>query len=503
MSEAIAASGRRAGPIGDLCRRLLPSWPLVIALAALGRVLADPQRVLRDPDTYLHLAAGRWILAHAALPVRDPFSYTMAGAPWVPHEWLSETVLAGVYGLAGWGGLVLLTAVSFAVAMAILTRFLLRDAEPFSTLIAVILGAALTLGHVLARPHILAFPLLVLWSGELFAARERGEAPAFWLLPVMTLWANLHGGFMFGLALAGFIAVEAFLFPAAGCSRAGEARRWGVFLLLATIAALLTPNGADGLIQPLRLMAMPALQASFVEWRSPDFQQFWGLELWLLGILALGFATGIVLPPLRLLLLLGLCHMALQHVRHAELLGLVAPLALAPTLGPRIAARLRRLPASGLSRAVFRLAAPAGPAAAALAVAAGLAIALPVLLKPIARPEGPATPAGALAAAGRIGVSGPVFNSEGFGGYLIFNGVPPFIDGRIEMYGNAFLARYLKAEAGDAAALRKLLDRYHVRWTLLAPQQGAAMRMAAMPGWRRVYAGADAVVDVRAAAPPR
>jgi len=38
------------------------------------------------PDTYLHIAAGRWTLAHAALPVHDPFSHSLAGATWVPHE---------------------------------------------------------------------------------------------------------------------------------------------------------------------------------------------------------------------------------------------------------------------------------------------------------------------------------------------------------------------------------------------------------------------------------
>ena len=57
--------------------------------------------LLNDPDTYLHIAAGRWMLAHAALPVHDPFSHSLAGATWVPHEWLAEIILAVVYDLAG------------------------------------------------------------------------------------------------------------------------------------------------------------------------------------------------------------------------------------------------------------------------------------------------------------------------------------------------------------------------------------------------------------------
>ena len=34
--------------------------------------------LLNDPDTYLHIAAGGWMLAYAALPLPDPFSHSVA-----------------------------------------------------------------------------------------------------------------------------------------------------------------------------------------------------------------------------------------------------------------------------------------------------------------------------------------------------------------------------------------------------------------------------------------
>ncbi|MBV8131183.1 MAG: hypothetical protein JO282_01540 [Alphaproteobacteria bacterium] len=477
--------------------RLVPSWPLIVGLAFFVRALAQPTALLNDPDTYLHIAAGRWMLAHAALPIHDPFSHSLAGATWVPHEWLAELILAAVYNLAGWSGLVLLTAAAFAASLALLTRFLLRWAEPFSTLIAVVLAAALVQGHLLVRPHLLALPLLVLWSGALFAARDTGSAPPFRLLPVMALWANLHGGFMFGLGLALFLAPEAAFAPG---RRAQEARRWGGFGLLAVAAALVTPNGMAGFVEPFRLIAMPALQTSFGEWLSPNFQTLQPLEIWLLGIIALGFATGARLPLSRLLLLLALCHMALGHIRHAELLGLVGPLVVAASLGPQIAAGIRSLPVSALGRGAARLAMPAAPPALRLILAICLAVSLPSLLRPIERIDDSVTPSGALAAAARLGLDGPVFNSEGFGGYLAFRGVPTFIDGRAELYGNAFLDGYLAAERGDEPALTALLARYGITWTLLAPQQGAVSRLDSLPGWRRVYADAEAVIHMRVAA---
>ena len=438
------------------------------------------------------------MLAHSALPVRDPFSYTFAGAHWVPHEWLAELVMAAVFRAAGWNGLVLLTIACFAASVGLLTRFLLRWAEPFSALIAVALAAAMVEPHLLARPHMLAMPLLVLWSGALFAARDAGAAPPFRVLPAMALWANLHDSFMFGLLLAFYLGVEAVL---AGPWRL-QARRWGLFAALALAAALATPNGIAGLIQPFRLMAMPALQSSFIEWRSPNFQNFQPLEIVLLGMVALGLTTGIRLPATRVLVLVGLCHMALAHTRHADLLGLVGPLAVAGSLGPQLAARIRSLPNSQISRVAARLVEPAAAPALALALVVALMLCLPLLRRPIVRTEDRVTPASALAVAARLGVTGHVFNSEGFGGYLAFRGIPTFIDGRIELYGNAFLARYLEAASGDAHVLSNLLDRWNVSWALLGPQQLAVGVLDHLAGWRRAYSDAHAVIFVRTTREP-
>jgi hypothetical protein len=331
------------------------------------------------------------MLVHRALPMHDPFSYTFAGANWAAPEWLAEIVLATIYRTAGWSGLALVTIIGFAVSLALLTRFLLRSAEPLSALIAVALAAAMVEPHLLARPHVLAFPLLVLWSGAVFAARDAGEAPPFQLLPVLALWANLHGSFLFGLGLALYLAAEAVIFG----PRAIEVRRWGLFAALALAASLLTPNGIRGSVEPFRLMAMPALQSSFIEWRGPDFQHIEPLEIWLLGVLALGLTTGVRLPWPRVLLLLGLCHMALAHTRHADLLGLVGPLVVVASWGPQLAAHIRAEQPSAIDRAAARLAEPATPLAAALAVVTALAVSLPVLARPTVRADDPATPTSA------------------------------------------------------------------------------------------------------------
>ncbi|HET7594101.1 MAG TPA: hypothetical protein VFK49_01545 [Stellaceae bacterium] len=468
---------------------------------ALARPLSAALAVLKDPDTYLHIAAGQWVIAHAALPVRDPFSHTMAGAPWIPHEWLSEVLLAGVYALAGWPGLVLLTALCFAGALALLTRALLRCWEPFSALIVVGLSGALLSSHLLARPHVLALPILVAWCAALVRARDDGRAPPLLVLPLMTLWANLHGGFMVGLALAGFLGVEAAWASTTRQQRWRSLRQWGGFVALGTIAALLTPNGIHGLLLPFHLLSMPTLQQSFSEWQSASFQRFEPLEAWLLAMMFAAFAVGLRLPIPRLLLLLAMIHLALAHVRHADLVALVAPLVVSSSLGPQLAARIRATPSSTLGERVAALASPANAAGVALTTAIVCVVGLLTLLRPIERPDGPETPGAALAAAAKIGVSGPVLNSESFGGYLIFRGVPTFIDGRIEMYGDPFLRRYLAIDHGVTPALGEALKQYGITWTLLHPQDGAVAALDHLPGWRRAYTGPDAVIHIRARAP--
>ncbi len=60
--------------------------------------------MLRDGDVSWHIAAGRWILQHRAIPTTDPFSYTVFGHPWVDTEWLAEIIYAPAYNLFGHSG---------------------------------------------------------------------------------------------------------------------------------------------------------------------------------------------------------------------------------------------------------------------------------------------------------------------------------------------------------------------------------------------------------------
>lgn len=91
------------------------------------------------------------------------------------------------------------------------------------------------------------------------------------------------------------------------------------------------------------------------------------------------------------------------------------------------------------------------------------------------------------------GVTGPVLNSYGFGDYLIFSGIEPFIDGRAELYGDEFIGRYVNTIHGMNEQLPALRSEYGITWTLLAP---SARLLDCLPGWRRLYADDIAIVHV-------
>ena len=447
LADAAPNSARRA------------DWaPSLAALLFFAFALFAPA-ILNDGDTFWHIAAGDWILAHRAIPTADPFTFSHAGAPWTAHEWLSEVFFALSYRLGGWDGVMILAAAAAAATAHVLVGRLGRDLHGPALAIVATLGLCLLPRSLLARPHLLALPVLAAWAAGLFAARDSGRAPSLALLPLMTLWANLHGSFVFGLALLAPLALEALI---EAPSKAGFAERrieaardWILFGLLAAGAALINPRGAEALIFPFKLMGMNSL-AAVSEWRPESFARVGPMEIALLALIGFALHRPIRVAPLRLALLIGLIHLALRHSRHDLVLGLVGPMILARPI------------AQGLGEAAL---APLRPSRAQGAALAALFIALAGirLAVPLERRDTATAPVSALAAVPASLRGAPVLNHYDFGGYLIFSGVRPYVDGRTDMFGDAFLADYDRIVAGDSTALDAALDKWSVAWTIFPP----------------------------------
>jgi hypothetical protein len=479
----------------DAAARLTPatsrvSLPLWVAAAIYALLLALGGMLLNDPDTYWHIAVGDWIIEHRAFPHVDMFSATVAGAPWIAKEWLSQVLFAGAHAVAGWSGVVVLAAFAIASAFALLAHFLLQKLAPVPALTLVVAGFVLASTHCLARPHALALPLMVVWAGVLVNAVDHRRSPPLTLLPVMTMWANLHGSFMLGLALVAPLAFEAWW--SAGAARRETALRWITFAVLALFAACVTPYGWEPILVAVKMLRLGDVTSLISEWQPQDFSRISGFEACLL--LGVGFALyrGIVLPPLRLALLLGLFQLALSQSRHAEVLGLLAPLVLARPLAPQVGAAEERADE------------PSAPSSGLLSGA--LVACLVALTFALAGTRGWAPPARISPAAAINAIKAhnaePILNDYKYGGYLIYAGVKPFIDGRTDqLYVDGLLVRYYR----DVALMNvddfvHLLDDYRINATLLDPTTPAVGLLDRMDGWQRVYADDVAIVHVRRAA---
>jgi hypothetical protein len=471
---------------------------LLVGLAAFFIPLLMPG-VLNDPDSYWHIAAGRWMFEHGQVPSHDPFSFSLPGAAWMAHEWGSELLLAWLYQLAGWPGLSLLVAGSFAVTLAYLMRFLLARMEPVHAILAVGIVALMMMPALLARPHVVVWPLTALWIGTLVRSNEARRAPPWWLLAVLLVWTNLHASFVVGLGLALALGADA-VACAPPPTRWPLARAWALFLVAAGGCVLINPHGYGVILYTFDVMHLKTELALIQEWQAPNFQQPQPLALWLLLVIALAFAGRVRLPLVRSAVVLGLLVMSLQHQRYVALLGLLSPFIMAEPLARQWRAQAAAgRDAEALDRWFRALAAPARLATAGVAWLLAATVALGVeRLKP---PEPPAddTPRVAVAALLSTGAGSRILNAYNFGGYLIFRRVPVFIDGRGDMYGDAFVSSYFKALTltGVPGALEAMLAKYNIDSTLLPPKTPAVQMLDHLPGWRRVYADKVAVVHVR------
>jgi hypothetical protein len=93
----------------------------------------------------------------------------------------------------------------------------------------------------------------------------------------------------------------------------------------------------------------------------------------------------------------------------------------------------------------------------------------------------------------------PVFNDYGWGGYLIWKLYPDYrvyIDGRADVYGDAFMEEFLSAQSGQTG-WRKPLDKYGIRTVLIKPDVALASLLRQDTAWQNVFEDQQAVIFVR------
>ena len=280
-------------------------------------------------------------------------------------------------------------------------------------------SAGILFTFALARPHMLAWTLLAAWTVILLRAREQRSAPPVAAALIMVVWANLHASYIFGFGLAGLFALESLI---ENPRDRGLLGRWVAFGLASLAAAVfLTPFGPSDFLYPFKVSGMEALSV-IGEWRRSTFPADALFYTCLAGLAVLIAKRWRGMPPLRLLLLVGLSVMAIMHARHQMLFAIVGLLVVLPMLNPAATQR------PALTRAAWFW------PAVALLIAVRLAI-------PYQFKEHSSYPLTLLAKVPDEIRRQPVYNEYSQGGPLVMLGVRPYIDGRADMYGDDFTFR--------------------------------------------------------------
>ena len=462
--------------------------------------------LLKDPDTLWHIRTGQWILDNAQFPVVDFYSYTAAGRRWIAGEWLSEILFATAFKIGHWRGVVILSAITIAAIVATLSFYLLRNLR-FSVAIGWTALTAFAISpHFLARPHLFSFLLLLIWLIILIDAYDSGDfRPSIFILAIlMVLWANLHGSFTLGAVV---LCVFSFYYCCEKFFERNYIRCRDVFLMLlaVAVAALLTPYGIFSALVTLELFSMKFPLQRIAEWKSPDFQVFQPLLFLLVGLFAAITGLGIRLRGPRLILFSMMMFLGLSHLRGLLMFFLVAPIILArPIASYSVWWRATRVVDSNSS----------GSTSAPDPVVSyfqGRPIMMPAICLAMAAlatayswgysnsgPDESKAPKAAIDFVRQSKISGNVFNSYDFGGYLIFSAIPTFVDGRVAPYTDDFLRKY--ADAVNLVDINKaflLLDDYKVTWVILHPIEPLAKALAQSALWHNAYSDKYAVVFVR------
>jgi hypothetical protein len=225
---------------------------LAIALAVLSPGLFVA-------DSWMTLVAGREIVEHG-LPHHETLTVIAAGREWIDQQWLAQLIWYGIERLGGLPAVaivdVLLVVAAVASAMAA-ARQLGASARATFFVSAVCLFTAPWTWQI--RAQALALPLFV-WT--LWLAADHVRRPSrrvLWALPILLLWANVHGSVLLG---AGVVAL------AAVWVAVRERRPVGLLVAVAAVVcALVTPYGFDIFRYYHLLIIDPPFGDAIVEWQ--------------------------------------------------------------------------------------------------------------------------------------------------------------------------------------------------------------------------------------------
>ena len=450
-------------------------------------------RPIADPDFWWHLRTGQLIVQTHVIPHTDPFSFTNLGKTWVAHEWLSELLMYGLYVLGSYGLLILVF--SLIISGAFLLAYLRspQDSRPYVAGFTLLLGAIATAPTWGVRPQMISLLITSLFLFLLDRYRKAGNLNFIIPLPLITLiWVNLHAGYFLGLAIiAVYIAgglidllkTEILKTESPNHPTLKSLLALCAILGVSILTTLANPNGFHILLYPFQTLTSQAMQQFIQEWFSPDFHQLeWQPLAWfILVLIGAGMLGNKTVSPTKILLTLIFGYAALRSMRFIPIFVIVTIPILAELIGSFVNIRTEIKPSGRLFKWLVPI----------LLVCLVLVVGLR-FVQVVQDQSNSIVGAFPKAAADWIEENQPegnLFNSYGWGGYIIWRlypQYPVFIDGRADVYGDKFIYSYIDIYRAQSD-WEQALNEQAVNLVLVEPTSGLANVLRQSSSWEIDY----------------
>jgi hypothetical protein len=236
---------------------------LILVCIAIADSIRRP-----DPDLWGHVPFGQAVLRLHHLVLHDPYSYSAAGQSWNNHEWLTEVLMAAIFNHAGVFGLIILKLACSAVVILALAAAIAETGSSTLVQFAVLIGSAVVIKPQLQfRPQSFTFALTAVLICILTQDAYRRTGRMWLAIPILALWANLHGGFIMGIAAIGTYSAVSGLQDIIAGRDYGRALRLGAITGASILATLLTPYGFGTWQTVGHALHNPYTRAVIEEWQ--------------------------------------------------------------------------------------------------------------------------------------------------------------------------------------------------------------------------------------------
>lgn len=456
--------------------RIINTVIIFLAAAVLAALMFAGKTPL-DSDPIWSSAVGQWIYNNHTVPQFEPFSWTVAGEPWIGHEWLFCLTAYLMRTYFGDLGFLYLTTFSLLLLAGMLALWVNKLNPSRAAGIFCAIGLLMITHYISPRSFVTTYFLFLFLLYLLhFHPRDRY---LFWIPFIMVFWVNIHSTAIYGI---GMLMTESLYRTMA---KKEEARRFWIITAFSTLATLVNPYGYRIWVYIAQFSFNP-VNRLILEWKSPDFGAYQ-----LLGLYLIMLATA-------LLFLIRFVQKGLKYedsdIMYTFWFFAFFAYSLTSARGGAYAILFWIIMSLHYLKVLYEWDLPIIFQTAFLLI---LLIAVPAVFpkKPITVYNPEKWPLAAIEyLQEHQEYQDHLFNQYEYGGFLIDKGIKPFVDARADVYIQHGVMQ-------DAAGLSRLsqspaqaFEKYKIKNLIIGVNTPLDYYMQGKPGWKEVFRDSVAVI---------